>query len=231
MKSQEEEREVKAQLYEQFALIGKALGSARRLALIDLLAQSEYTVERLAEQSGMSVANTSQHLKTLRAARLVEVRRDGVVAHYRLADDAVFRTWRMIRELGETRIVEINWLAGRLFEDRDSLKLVSFAELLTLLQDGSATIVDVRPEREFQAGHIQGAYSIPLADLPARLNANDRDQEVVLYCRGPYSTLSDNAAAILQDEGFVVRRLELGFPEWRMRGLPIEVGPESVPIP
>jgi rhodanese-related sulfurtransferase len=228
--SQEEEREIKAQIYDQFALIGKALGSARRLALIDLLAQSEYTVERLAEESGMSVANTSQHLKTLRAVRLVEVRRDGVVAHYRLADDTVFRTWQMIRELAEDRMVETKWLIGRLFESRDNQDLVSFTELLELLEDGAVVVIDVRPEREFKAGHIQGAHSIPLADLPARLNAIDGDKVVVLYCRGPYSTLSDDAAALLRDEGFVARRLESGLPEWRIQGLPIEVGPESVPL-
>lgn len=224
----EEEREVKDQIYDQFALIGKALGSARRLELIDLLSQSEYTVEKLSRESGMSVANTSQHLKTLRAARLVEVRRDGVVAYYSLSDDAVFQTWQMIRDLGETCIAEVKWLAGRLSEDRDHRRIVSFAELTKLLVDGTVSIVDVRPEREYTAGHIPGACSLPLKELPTRLDEIDKDKEVVVYCRGPYSTLSDHAAAILKDEDFSVRRLELGFPEWRTSGLPVETGRELV---
>lgn len=218
----EEEREIKDQIYDQFALIGKALGSARRLELIDLLAQSECTVEKLSRESGMSVANTSQHLKTLRAARLVEVRRDGVVAYYSLSDDAVFQTWQMIRDLGETCIAEVKWLSGRLFENRDDRRLVSFSELMALLAEGATAVVDVRPEREFGAGHIRGARSIPLAELPTRLPEIDREVKVVVYCRGPYSTLADHAAAILTEQGFIVRRLELGFPEWRTSGLPVE---------
>jgi len=227
----EEQRKFKTQLYDQFALIGKALGSARRLELIELLAQSEYTVERLAGESGMSVANTSQHLKTLRAARLVEVRRDGVVAYYRLSDEAVFQTWQMIRDLGEAYISEIKWLTGRLFEDRAHLSIIPFAELLKLLESGKVTILDVRPEQEFRAGHIQGAFSIPLKELPLRLDEINKTEEFVVYCRGPYSTLSDMAAGILMAEGYSVRRLELGFPEWRTQGLPVGSGSELVTSP
>lgn len=229
MMNEEERRNVKAQLYDQFALIGKALGSARRLELIELLAQSECTVEKLAGESGMSVANTSQHLKTLRAARLVDVRRDGVVAYYRLSDDAVFLTWSMIRDLGEKCIAEIKLLTGRLFQDRDHQSLVSFTDLQTLLADDLVTVVDVRPRREYRAGHIQGACSIPLKELPRRLDEIDPDQDVVVYCRGPYSTLADSAVRTLLSEDFPARRLELGFPEWRGQGLPIEIGPATVP--
>lgn len=218
---QDEEQEVKTQLYDQFALIGKALGSARRLEIIDLLAQSEYTVEKLAEETNMSVANTSQHLKTLRAARLVEVRREGVVAYYRLSDDAVFLTWQMIRDLGEACIAEIEWLADRLFEDRDQQGLIPFAELLALLEEATVSVVDVRPEQEFRAGHIQGASSIPLRELSSRMPEIDKDKEVVVYCRGPYSTLANKAAKTLLAKGYSVRRLEQGFPEWRIQGLPI----------
>ncbi len=229
MMAQDEEQEVKTQLYDQFALIGKALGSARRLELIDLLSQSEYTVEKLAEESNMSVANTSQHLKNLRAARLVDVRREGVVAYYRLSDEAVFQTWQMIRDLGEACIAEIEWLTGRLFQDRDHQRLIPFAELLTMLEEAKVSVVDVRPQREFEAGHIQGACSIPLKELPSRLPEIDKDKEVVVYCRGPYSTLADKAAKILMAKGYSVRRLEQGFPEWRTQGLPIGSGLELIP--
>lgn len=229
--AQDEEQEVKTQLYDQFALIGKALGSARRLELIDLLAQSEYTVEKLAEETNMSVANTSQHLKTLRAARLVEVRREGVVAYYRLSDEAVFQTWQMIRALGEACIAEIEWLASRLFEDRDNQSLISFAELLAMMKEAAVAVVDVRPEREFRAGHIQGACSIPLKDLPSRYREIDIEKEVVVYCRGPYSTLADKAAKTLLAKGYSVWRLEQGFPEWRTQGLPIGSGLELLPSP
>lgn len=229
--AQDEEQEVKTQLYDQFALIGKALGSARRLELIDLLAQSEYTVEKLAEETNMSVANTSQHLKTLRTARLVDVRREGVVAYYRLSDDAVFQTWQMIRDLGEACIAEIEWLADRLFEDRDNQSLMPFDELLLMMEEATVAVVDVRPEREFKAGHIQGACSIPLKDLPSRFREIDQDKNVVVYCRGPYSILADKAAKTLLAKGYSVRRLEQGFPEWRTQGLPIGSGLELLPPP
>jgi rhodanese-related sulfurtransferase/predicted transcriptional regulator len=228
---QDEEQEVKTQLYDQFALIGKALGSARRLELIDLLAQSECTVEKLAEESNMSVANTSQHLRTLRAARLVDVRREGVVAYYRLSDEAVFLTWQMIRELGEACIAEIDWLTSRLFEGRDYKILLPFTELLALLEGETVAVVDVRPQREYKAGHIQGACSIPLKELPSRLQEIDKDKAVVVYCRGPYSTLADKAVKTLLTNGYSVRRLEQGFPEWRAEGLPVESGLELLPSP
>jgi rhodanese-related sulfurtransferase/predicted transcriptional regulator len=229
--TQDEEQEVKTQLYDQFALIGKALGSARRLELIDLLAQSEYTVEKLAEESNLSVANTSQHLKTLRAARLVDVRREGVVAYYSLSDEAVFLTWQMIRDLGEACIAEIEWLTDRLFEDRDYKSLISFSELLTLLEEVAVSVVDVRPLREYKAGHIRGACSIPLQELPSRLAEIDKDKEVVVYCRGPYSTLADKAIKTLMAKGYSVRRLQQGFPEWRSQGLPVGSGLELLPSP
>lgn len=222
--TREEEGEIKTELYDQFAQIGKAFGSARRLELIDLLTQSEYTVEKLAEEAGMSVANTSQHLKTLRAARMVDVRRQGVVAYYRLTNDAVFQTWQMMRQLGEICSAEIERLARRLWFDRDPQALLSFEELLPLLGEDSLTVLDVRPEREYRGGHIPGAISIPLAELPTRLPEISDKQDIVVYCRGPYSTLSDRAARLLRANGYNARRLEQGLPEWRTQGLPIKSG-------
>jgi rhodanese-related sulfurtransferase len=225
---QEGEREVRRQLYDQFALIGKALGSARRLNLIELLAQAEYTVERLAEEAEISVANTSQHLKTLREVRLVKVRRDGVVAYYRLSDEAVFQTWLMIRELGAHNSAEIDRLASRLWIDRDPQLSISFEDLLPMLDDDRLTIIDVRPEREFRAGHITGAICLPLSELPSRMSEIGKDREVIVYCRGPYSTLSDEAVRLLDANGYHAKRLELGLPEWRLQGLPVSSQPREM---
>ena len=229
---QEEEKEVRRQLYDQFALIGKALGSARRLELIELLAQTEYTVDKLARESGMSVANTSQHLKTLREVRLVKVRRVGVVGYYRLSDEAVFQTWQMIRELGELYSAEIEKLANRLRFDRDPQAIMDFKDLLPLLGDDSLTVLDVRPEREYRAGHIPGAVSIPLTELPGRMAEINKEHEVIVYCRGPYSTISDQAMQLIQASGYHVKRLELGLPDWRAQGLPVSSRPrEMIPNP
>lgn len=219
-----EEQEIKQQLYEQFAEIGKALGSARRMILIELLAQSQYTVEELAEESGMSVANTSQHLKTLRTARLVNVKRQGVVAYYTLADDAVFKTWQMMRQLGEVYNAEVERLADRLRPDQVHQDLTSFKELRSLLGEKNLIIVDVRPAHEYEVGHLPGAISIPLDELPGRMGELAIGQKIVVYCRGPYSTLSDWAVKLLQSKGYKVRRMELGLPEWRTQGLPMESG-------
>ena len=225
---QEEEKEVRRQLYDQFALIGKALGSARRLELIELLAQTEYTVDKLARESGMSVANTSQHLKTLREVRLVKVRRDGVVAYHRLSDEAVFQTWQMIRELGELSSAEIEKLANRLRFDRDPQAIMGFKDLLPLLGEDSLTVLDVRPEREYRAGHIPGAISIPLTELPDRMAEINKEHEVIVYCWGPYSTISDQAVQLIQASGYNVKRLELGLPEWRTQGLPVSSRPREM---
>jgi rhodanese-related sulfurtransferase len=225
---EEEEHEIRSQLYEQFALIAKAFGSARRLTLIEILAQAEYTVERLAEEAEISVANTSQHLKTLREVRLVKVRRDGVVAYYRLTDEGIFQTWQMIRELGERHNAEIDRLANRLWLDRDPQLSISFEDLMPLLEEDSLIILDVRPEREFWSGHITGAICIPLPELPGRLPEISKNRKVIVYCRGPYSTLSDKAVRLLDANGYHAKRLELGLPEWRLQGLPVSSQPREM---
>jgi len=219
--SQASEQEIRRQIYEQFAQIGKALGSASRLELLDLLAQSEYTVESLAQEAGLSVANTSQHLKTLRNARLVDVRREGVVAYYSLADEGVFEVWHNLRQLGEARIVEIAWLANQLLPDRRSEASLTCAELLALLEEEDITILDVRPEIEYQAGHIRGACSIPLDELERRYQEINLGQRIVVYGRSPYSTLAYHAVQFLRAQGLPARRLASGLPEWRSQGLPM----------
>lgn len=215
-------RSFKDQLFEQFARIGKALANPHRLELLDLLAQAERTVEDLSREAGMSVANTSRHLQELKAARLVEVRREGLYGYYRLADERVFEVWRAIRELGEERLAEVDRLVGTYLTDRGSLEAVSVEELLVRMREEGVLVLDVRPEEEYRAGHIPGARSVPLERLEAYLEELPRDREVIAYCRGPYCVFSDEAVALLRSRGYRARRLAEGLPDWRAAGLPVE---------
>lgn len=217
-----EHREFKDRLYEQFARIGKALANPRRLELLDLLAQGERTVEDLAREAAMSVANTSRHLQELRAARLVEVRREGLYGYYRLADGGVFGVWRAIRGLGEARLAEIDRLVGTYLTDRESLEAVDAQELLAKMREGGVVVLDVRPEKEYRAGHIPGARSVPVNALEAALETLPKDKEIVAYCRGPYCVFSDEAVRLLEKSGYRASRLVEGFPEWRAAGMPVE---------
>lgn len=215
-------RAFKDQLFEQFARIGKALANPHRLELLDLLAQGERTVEDLAREAAMPVANASRHLQTLRAAQLVEVRREGLYAHYRLADEEVFRLWQSMRNLGEKRLAEIDRVARTFLEDRESMEVVGAEEMLERLQDENVVILDVRPEEEYRAGHIPGALSIPVEQLEARLRDIPGDLEVIAYCRGPYCVFADEAVKLLHEHGYRARRFEEGLPDWRAAGLPVE---------
>jgi rhodanese-related sulfurtransferase/DNA-binding transcriptional regulator YhcF (GntR family) len=215
-------REFKDQLYEQFERVAQALASARRLELLDLLAQGERSVEALAAETGMSVANTSRHLQILRTAQIVEVRREGSYIFYRLADERVFRVCAALRELAEVQLAEIDRIVQTFLKDRNALDGVGVAELRRRLKDGGVVVLDVRPEGEYRAGHIAGARSVPLAELEARLREIPKDQEVVAYCRGPYCVFADEAVALLRAHGYRARRFEMGFPDWKARGLPVE---------
>lgn len=217
-------REVKEALYEQFARLGKAVASPRRIELLDLLCQGERTVEGLAKASRMGVTNTSAHLQVLRQARLVETRRDGVRVFYRLADEQVCRFFFALRDLGRVRLAEVEQVVRDYFEARDELEPVSRGALLRRMERGDAAVLDVRPAEEFAAGHVPGAASIPLPELERRLGELPRDVEIVAYCRGPYCVLAPEALSLLRANGFRARRLEDGFPEWRLAGLPVEVG-------
>jgi rhodanese-related sulfurtransferase len=209
----------KDKLFEQFARVGKALANPHRLELLDLLAQGERTVEDLAREAGMSVANTSRHLQELRAARLVE----GLYGYYRLADERVFAAWRAIRDLGEARLAEIDRLVGTYLTDRDSLEAVCAEELLAKMREEGVVVLDVRPEEEYRSGHIPGARSVPVERLEAYLEEIPRDREVVAYCRGPYCVFSDEAVALLRSRGYRARRLQEGLPDCRAAGLPVEM--------
>jgi rhodanese-related sulfurtransferase len=215
-------REFKDRLFGQFARIGKALSSPRRLEIVDLLAQGERTVEEIAGETAMSVASASQHLQVLKAARMVEARREGLYAHYRLADEDVFRTWQAVRALAESRLSEVDGVVDAYLDDRDALEAVDAAELMERLNDGSVIVLDVRPEEEYRAGHIPGALSVPVDALEAALQTVPRDWEIVAYCRGPYCVFSDKAVALLGSRGFRARRLRQGLPDWRAAGFPVE---------
>jgi len=210
-------------LYEQFARIGKALSNGHRLELLEVLAQGEHSVETLAQETGMSVANASQHLQVLRAAQLVDVRRQGIYIYYRLADERVFALWQAMREVGEARIAEIDRIVQTYLHDRSLLQPISAAELLRRLTEGNVILLDVRPAEEYAAGHLPDALSIPVADLEARLSELPQDREIVAYCRGPYCVFADEAVALLRTNGYRARRLEQGLPDWRTLGLPVEV--------
>ncbi len=216
-----DDRNFKDGLYEQFARIGHALSTPKRLEILDLLGQGERSVEVLAREANLSIPNASQHLKVLRSARLVDSRRDGAFVYYRLADSAVWRLWAALRDLGELRLTEIGELVRSLATD-EGLELVNRATLWRLAQDGQVIVLDVRPAVEYEAGHIPGAVSVPLDDLEQKLSEIPREQPVVAYCRGPYCVLAVQAVELLRQHGFSARRLQDGFPEWREDGFPVE---------
>ena len=216
-----------ADLYEQFARIGKALASPRRVELLDLLCQGERSVEALARASAMTVTNTSQHLQALRVARLVDTRKDGTKVIYRLAGDEVCRFFFALRELAGVRLAEVEQIVRRYMEGSDGLQPVSRTELLERARQDDVVVLDVRPADEFAAGHIPGAVSVPLEELAQRLDSLPREVEIVAYCRGPYCLLAPRAVELLRQRGYEARRLEDGFPEWRLAGLPIAVGQEE----
>lgn len=217
-------RPFKDAIYEQFARIGKAISSPKRLELLDLLCQGARTVEALARETGLSVANTSQHLRALYAARLVETDKRGVYVVYRLADDDVCEFFTLLRILSEKHLAEIHRIVRAYFEDRADLEPVDKAALLARIQEGAVTVVDVRPVEEYKAGHIPGALSVPLKQLKDRLSELPRDQEIVAYCRGPYCVLAVEAVELLRAQGFRSVRLDDSVHDWRRRGLPLSVG-------
>ena len=214
----------KQALFAQFAAVAKTLGHAHRLELLEQLAQGERSVEVLAQRTGLSIANASQHLQHLRRAGLVASRRDGKFVYYRLADDAVLDLLAALRRIAERNIAEVERVIRSYFDKRDSLEAVSREELVERSRAGTVTILDVRPEDEFALGHLPSALNIPLRELEARLGEIDPKQEIVAYCRGPYCVLSYEAVAALRARGFKVRRLEDGLPEWRAAGLPVVGG-------
>jgi rhodanese-related sulfurtransferase len=209
-------------LFDAFASVAQALGSGRRAEIVDLLAQGERSVEEIANEISQSVANTSQHLHVLARAGLVRPRREGTRIFYRLASERVGDLWAAVRDVAVRHVAEVNQLADEYLGEREGVEQVSATELQERLARGDVVVLDVRPEPEYRAGHIPGAQSVPLAALASLAPKLPRRRQIVAYCRGPYCVYADDAVRMLQGCGLKARRLDVGFPEWRRAGLPVE---------
>jgi len=212
----------KRAVYEQVARIGKAMSSPARLELLELLAQSERTVESLSRLTGLTIANASQHLQHLRRAGLVDARKEGLYVRYSLRGDEVVHLVSAMQSTGETYLAEVEKLLREFFLKVDDIEPVGEEELQERARRGLVTIIDVRPPEEFSAGHVPGAVNIPIAELKNRLRELPPRKEVIAYCRGPYCLMSFDAVAFLRTRGYKARRLVGGLPEWRAQGLPVD---------
>jgi rhodanese-related sulfurtransferase/DNA-binding MarR family transcriptional regulator len=213
----------KAALFDAQASVAQALGSGRRAEIVDVLAQGERSVDEIAAEISQSTANTSQHLQLLARAGLVRSRREGTHIFYRLASDRVAELWAAVRDVATRHVAEVNGLAEEYLGARDGVEQLSAGELAKRLERGDVIVLDVRPEAEFQAGHIAGARSAPLEVLEALAAKLPKRREVVAYCRGPYCVYADDAVRLLRARGLKARRLDVGFPEWRRAGHPVAV--------
>ena len=214
----------KQRIYGQFARVGKALAAPARLELIDLLVQGERPVDALAREASMSVANASQHLQVLHAARLVESRRDAQRILYRLADPAVLNLWLALRSTAEAQLAELGAVARAYLGNPDEFEPVERDELARRIDDGTVVVIDVRPSEEFEQGHIAGAVSVPLAELKTWARKAPKRKQIVAYCRGPYCVYAVQAARELTKRGLRATRSDAGVAEWRAAGLPIATG-------
>ena len=223
-------RQFKDAIYEQFSRIGKAVSSPKRLELLDLLCQGEKTVETLTQETGLTLANASQHLQVLRTARLVEAEKEGLYVKYRLADQMVCRFFRSMRVLAENRLAEVDMINRRYLEGKKGMEPVDREDLLKRVKNGAVTVLDVRPKDEYLHGHIPGAISIPLGKLNELFSKLPKDQEIVAYCRGPYCVLAVQAVEMLRNNGFNATRLEEGVQDWLAMGLSISIGEEETAV-
>jgi rhodanese-related sulfurtransferase/biotin operon repressor len=212
----------KTRLYEAIGRVAAALGSAGRLQILEFVAQGERSVDALAAMTGLSVANTSKHLQALRQAGLVSARKEGLRVYYALAGDDVTALVAALRAVAEHRVADVEQLLRLWLAHRDDLEPVPARELLERVKKGLVTVLDVRPAKEFAAGHLPGAINVPLEKLESYLSKLPKRKEVVAYCRGPYCLMSFEAVEKLRKRGWQARRLQDGFPEWRAAGLPVE---------
>ncbi len=216
----------KQELFSQFARVGKALSNGNRLELLEFLAQGERSVEQLSKVAGLTVANTSQHLQQLRHAGMVSCRKEGLKVFYRLSGNDVIRLLDALRAVAERHVTDVQHLVNTYLTVKDDLEPIPRSELLARVKDGLVTVLDVRPAEEYAAGHVPGAVNIPLQELEQRLqelgNQDDVNREIVAYCRGPHCVLAFDAVARLREKGMNARRLEDGYPEWQVAGLPVE---------
>jgi len=213
-------REFKDRIYGQFARVGAALGSEKRLELLDLLAQAPRSVDALAREAEMSTANASQHLQVLKSARLVESERRATKIVYRLASDEVLALWLALRTVAENRLADVPQIVRDHAVDGDTIPALDRGDLEAVMASESVLVLDVRPGAEYEHGHLPGAVSIPIGSLPDAAPGLPRDATIVVYCRGRYCLFADEALSILRDAGFDAVRLEGGWPEWLMEGRP-----------
>lgn len=212
----------KHELFTQFARIGKVLSNPNRLELLELAAQGPRSVEELARTAGLTVANASQHLQELRQAGLVTARKQGLRVYYEVSGDDVIELLDVLRRVSDQRIADVQKLVDAYLTAKDDLEPVPATELLGRVRKGLVTVLDVRPAEEYRAGHLPGAVNVPLAQLQSRLKKLPKDKEIVAYCRGPYCVLAFEAVARLRAKGYKAKRLEAGFPEWKVAGFPVE---------
>ncbi len=220
-------RDFKERLYAEVGRITTAFANPHRLELLDLLAQGERSVEDLAREAALSLANASQHLQVLRRERLIERRKDGLRVYYRLTDAKVHACLAAIRAVAEAHVAEVDQLVRAYLGTRDAFEPVSREDLARRMRQGDVVVLDVRPEIEYRAGHIRGALSIPVDEIEKRLAGLPRRRDIVAYCRGPYCVMAYDAVAKLRAKGRRACRLADGFPEWRAAGLPVESGAAS----
>ena len=216
-------RAAKSALFQAFASVAQAIGNGRRAEIVDVLAQGERSVDELAGEIEQSIANTSHHLQQLAKTGLVRSRREGTRIYYRLASDRVVDLWAAVRDVAERHLADVHVLARDYLGERDEIEQLSPAELERRLARGQVVVLDVRPEREYEAGHIPGAVSAPLAKLESVAASLPKRKEIVAYCRGPYCIYADDAVRLLHSRGLKARRLDVGFPEWQRAGLPVEM--------
>lgn len=213
----------KHDLFNQFARIGKALSNGNRLELLEFLAQGERSVDDLAGISGLSVANTSQHLQLLRQSGLVSSRKEGLKVFYRLSNGDVIELLDKLRRVAERELADVDLLVNTYLTVKDNLEPIAREELLDRVSDGLVTVIDVRPAEEYKSGHIPGAMNVPLSELQKHLDEFENELEIVAYCRGPHCVLAFDAVAELRKLGLKARRLEDGYPEWKQAGMPVEL--------
>lgn len=222
-----EKRTLKDLLYEQVARIGRAVSSPKRLEILELLAQGEKSVETLAGELSIDVKLASAHLRSLKAARLVDARRDGKYVVYRLSGTDVANLWVVLREVAEEHLLELRIALQQMVSDPDKLASVGREALLQQARNGEVLVIDVRPREEYDVAHLPFARSMPVVEIERRLSELPRDRQIVAYCRGPFCLLSDEAVNLLAARGFEVRKIRDGVSEWKAAGFPLAAGPQA----
>jgi rhodanese-related sulfurtransferase/predicted transcriptional regulator len=218
-----DKREFKDKVYTVLAKLVKAMANPHRLEIIDLLGQAERSVEDISRETGMSVANASQHLQVLKQSNLVQIKRNGNFILYRLANDNIYKSWRSLREIGMESFSEVEKIVRDFRTQKSSLEPVRIEELESRMESSNIILLDVRPEQEFKAGHISRAINIPIDQLIKRINELKKSKQYIAYCRGPFCVFADDAVQLLTKKGFKAKRLEEGFLDWKIKGLPVHI--------